>query len=206
RRAHTHTHTHTHTHAHALTRSAPCIFSVGVHVCVLAVTSLRQTLCLQFMGVEIPTKYGGSGFSFLSACLAVEEIAKVDASVAVCVDVQNTLVNNVFGMWANDEIKERVWPRLATKSVGSFCLTEPGSGSDAFALKTRAEKKGDYYVINGGCAHRAGACATVTSSRRTHRAAPRRTHRAHHIIAAARTATLQAKSCGSPTPVRLTSF
>lgn len=104
-----------------------------------------------FMGIEIPEKYGGSGMSFLAACLAIEEIAKVDASVAVCCDVQNTLVNNVFTIWANDDIKERAFPRLASNTVGSFCLSEASSGSDAFALKTRAEKhsSGDYYTING---------------------------------------------------------
>lgn len=101
------------------------------------------------MGIEIPEKYGGTGSSFLAACLAVEEMAKVDASVAVCVDVQNTLVNNVFTMWANEDIKARAFPRLAKDTVASFCLSEPGSGSDAFALRTRADKKGDYYVING---------------------------------------------------------
>lgn len=104
-----------------------------------------------FMGIEIPSQYGGAGSSFLAACLAVEELAKVDASVAVCADVQNTLVNNVFAFYANDDIKSRAFPRLATDTVGSFCLSEAGSGSDAFALKTRAEKhsSGDYYTING---------------------------------------------------------
>jgi alkylation response protein AidB-like acyl-CoA dehydrogenase len=104
-----------------------------------------------FMGIEIPAEYGGSGSSFLAACLAIEELAKVDASVAVCCDVQNTLVNNVFAFYANEEIRARVFPRLASGSVGSFCLSEAGSGSDAFALKTRAEKhsSGDYYTING---------------------------------------------------------
>lgn len=101
------------------------------------------------MGIEIDAKHGGTGASFLSACIAIEELAKVDASVAVCADVQNTLVNNVFAMWGSEEMKARVFPRLAKDAVGSFCLSEPGSGSDAFALKTRAEKKGDYYVING---------------------------------------------------------
>lgn len=101
------------------------------------------------MGIEIPSTYGGAGMSFLASCLAVEEMAKVDASVAVCLDVQNTLVNNVFEKWASDDIKQRALPRLAQDTVGSFCLSESGSGSDAFALKTRAEKRGDYYVING---------------------------------------------------------
>ena len=102
-----------------------------------------------FMGIEIPQQYGGAGMSFLASCVAVEEMAKVDASVAVLLDVQNTLVNNVFAKWASDDIKERAWSRLASDTVGSFALSEPGSGSDAFALKTRAEKRGDYYVING---------------------------------------------------------
>lgn len=102
-----------------------------------------------FMGIEIGTQYGGSGMSFLGACLAVEELAKVDASVAVCCDVQNTLVNNAIAFWGSDAIKERVFPRLASNTVGSFCLSEAGSGSDAFALKTRADKHGDYYTING---------------------------------------------------------
>lgn len=101
------------------------------------------------MGIEIPEKYGGTGASFMAAILAVEEMAKIDGSVSVCLDVQNTLVNNIVRNYANDDVKERFWPRLAKDTVGSFCLSEPGSGSDAFALKTRAEKKGDYYVING---------------------------------------------------------
>lgn len=102
------------------------------------------------MGVEIDEKYGGSGASFMSACLVIEELAKVDASVSVCCDVQNTLVNNLFRFYANDDIKERFLPRLAATDLGSFGLSESGSGSDAFALQTRAEvnKDGDY-VING---------------------------------------------------------
>lgn len=118
------------------------------------------------MGIEIPQKYGGAGMSFLASCLAVEEMAKVDASVAVCLDVQNTLVNNVFAKWASDEVKERAWPRLAGNTVGSFALSEPGSGSDAFALKTRADKRGDYYVINGRCEASTrpyGTCSEITS-------------------------------------------
>ena len=104
-----------------------------------------------FMGIEIAEKYGGTGASFLAACLAVEEIAKIDASVAVMVDVQNTLVNNVFKMYASQNIQDRVYPRLAKDAIGCFCLSETGSGSDAFALKTKAEKhfSGDYYTING---------------------------------------------------------
>ncbi|KAF9992769.1 hypothetical protein BGZ79_002683 [Entomortierella chlamydospora] len=101
------------------------------------------------MGIEIESKYNGSEASFMSAILAVEEIAKVDPSVAVLCDVHNTLVNTVFNKYASDDIKERYLPRLATDTVGSFCLTESGSGSDAFALQTRAVKDGDDYIING---------------------------------------------------------
>ncbi len=102
------------------------------------------------MGVEIDPKYGGAGASFMSAILVIEELAKVDPAVSVCCDVQNTLVNNLFRFYANDHIKDKYLPRLATSDLGSFGLSEAGSGSDAFALKTRAtvNAKGDY-VLNG---------------------------------------------------------
>lgn len=103
-----------------------------------------------FMGVEILPEYGGSGASFTSACIVIEELAKVDPSVSVCCDVQNTLVNNLFRFYANDDIKQRYLPRLASNTLGSFALSESGSGSDAFALKTRAEQNADGdYVLNG---------------------------------------------------------
>jgi len=103
------------------------------------------------MGVEIPAEHGGAEAGFLSACLVVEELAKVDASVSVCCDVQNTLVNNLFSFHASDRLKEQWLPRLATDTVGSFCLSEAGSGSDAFALATKADKSADgsYYTLNG---------------------------------------------------------
>merc|ERR1719215_1691065 len=102
------------------------------------------------MGVEIDEKYGGSNASFMSAILVIEELAKVDASVSVCCDVQNTLVNNFFRLYAGEDLKERFLPRLATTDLGSFGLSESGSGSDAFSLQTRAEKNADGdYVING---------------------------------------------------------
>merc|ERR1719215_142449 len=102
------------------------------------------------MGVEIDEKYGGSNASFMSAILVIEELAKVDASVSVCCDVQNTLVNNLFRFYANDHIKDKYLPRLATTDLGSFGLSESGSGSDAFSRQTRAEKNADGdYVING---------------------------------------------------------
>lgn len=100
-------------------------------------------------GIEIPEKYGGSGMSFTSALVAIEELAKIDASVSVMVDVHNTLINNMFKKWASEDMKNQYLPRLASGMLGSFCLSESGSGSDAFALKTKAEADGDYYVING---------------------------------------------------------
>ena len=99
------------------------------------------------MGMEIDPKYGGTGSNFLSACLVVEELAKVDASVSVMCDVQNTLVNNVIAFYASEQLQDRLFPRLAGNTIGSFCLSEPGSGSDAFALQTRAEEKGDRYIV-----------------------------------------------------------
>ena len=102
-----------------------------------------------FMGIENAEEYGGCGASFMSACLAIEELAKVDPSVSVFCDVQNTLVNNVFKFYGSDYLKEKYLTMLSTDTVGCFGLSEPGSGSDAFALKTKAEKRGDHYVING---------------------------------------------------------
>ena len=104
---------------------------------------------LGVMGVEIPEQYGGSGSSFFNAILAVEALARVDPSVSVLVDVQNTLVINALLRWANEEQKQRYLPKMASEWVGSYALSEASSGSDAFALKLRAEKKGDRYVLNG---------------------------------------------------------
>jgi len=101
------------------------------------------------MGIETPEKYGGAGSSFFMACLAVEELGRVDASVAVLVDVQNTLVTNAFLRWADDAIKEKYLPMLARERVGAYALSESTSGSDAFALKLKAEDKGDKWILNG---------------------------------------------------------
>lgn len=101
------------------------------------------------MGIEIPENYGGLGASFTSACLAVEELAKVDGSVSVLVDVQNTLVINAFLKWGSEAMKERYLPKLASEWVGAYALSESSSGSDAFALKLKAELKGDKYILNG---------------------------------------------------------
>jgi alkylation response protein AidB-like acyl-CoA dehydrogenase len=115
----------------------------------LDATLLPALFELGVMGVEIPEQYGGSGSSFFNAILAVEALARVDPSVSVLVDVQNTLVINALLRWANDEQKRRYLPKMASEWVGSYCLSEASSGSDAFALKLRAEKRGDRYVLNG---------------------------------------------------------
>ncbi|KAF3918076.1 hypothetical protein ABW21_db0206399 [Orbilia brochopaga] len=101
------------------------------------------------MSVEIEEEYGGSGMGFTAAIVAIEELARVDPSVSVMCDVHNTLVVQAFRKYGSKSLKEKYLPRLATESCGSFCLSEPASGSDAFALQTKAVKKGDGYVLNG---------------------------------------------------------
>lgn len=101
------------------------------------------------MGVETPEQYGGAGATFTMACLAVEEIAKVDGSVSVLMDVQNTLVTNALLKWATPAQKENYLPKMSKDWVGAYALSESSSGSDAFALKLRAELKGDKYILNG---------------------------------------------------------
>ena len=110
---------------------------------------LKQCFDLGLMSIETPEEFGGAGSSFFTAILAVEELSRVDASVGVLVDVQNTLVNNAFMRWGNQEQKAKYLPRLATENVGAYALSEAGSGSDAFAMQTRAVDKGDHYLING---------------------------------------------------------
>ncbi|WWD05073.1 hypothetical protein V865_003144 [Kwoniella europaea PYCC6329] len=103
------------------------------------------------MGIETSADMGGSECSFTSAIIAVEELARVDPSVAVLCDVHNTLVNTVLRLYGSKEVQEKWLPDLATKKVGSFCLSEPASGSDAFALQTTAklDSSGDFYTLNG---------------------------------------------------------
>jgi butyryl-CoA dehydrogenase/short/branched chain acyl-CoA dehydrogenase len=110
---------------------------------------VEQCFEMGLMGIEIPTEYGGAGGSFFMACLAVEELAVVDPSVSVFVDVQNTLVINAILRWATDAQKQSILPRMAKNLVGAYALSEAGSGSDAFALRCRAEDKGDHWVLNG---------------------------------------------------------
>ena len=97
---------------------------------------------LGLMGIEVPEQYGGGGGKFFEAILAVEEMSRVDASAGVIVDVQNTLVNNALLRWGNEEQKKRYLPKMAAQTVGAYALSEAGSGSDAFALQTRAAAKG----------------------------------------------------------------
>lgn len=113
-------------------------------------TELVQKLFeMGLMGIETPERFGGSGATFTMACIAVEEIAKVDGSVSVLCDVQNTLVTNAILKWASDSQKEKYLPKMAKEWVGAYALSESSSGSDAFALKLRAELKGDKYILNG---------------------------------------------------------
>ena len=104
---------------------------------------------LGLMGIEVPESLGGAGGSLLMVALAVEEISKVDASAAILVDVQNTLVNFPLNKYGSDALRQAYLPRLCDGTVGAYALSEPSSGSDAFALETRAEQKGDGWVLNG---------------------------------------------------------
>jgi alkylation response protein AidB-like acyl-CoA dehydrogenase len=104
---------------------------------------------LGLMGIEIPEQYGGGGGTFFEAILAVEELSRVDASAGVIVDVQNTLVNNALMKWTNDDQKKRYLPKQAADTVGAYALSEASSGSDAFAMTTKAELKGNEWVLNG---------------------------------------------------------
>src|SRR6266404_2581349 len=110
---------------------------------------IQQFFELGLMGIGVPEEYGGQGGSFFNAILAVEELSRADASAGVVVDVQNTLVNNAFLRWGNEDQKRRYFPRLTADTVGAYALSEAGSGSDAFGLATKAEDKGDAFLLNG---------------------------------------------------------
>ncbi|HZR64293.1 MAG TPA: acyl-CoA dehydrogenase [Terriglobales bacterium] len=110
---------------------------------------IEQFFQLGLMGIEIPEQFGGAGGKFFEAILAVEELSRADASAGVVVDVQNTLVNNALLRWATPEQKKRYLPRMSSDTVGAYALSEAGSGSDAFAMQSRAELKGSDYVLNG---------------------------------------------------------
>ena len=110
---------------------------------------IKQCFEIGLMSIETPEEYGGAGSTFFNAILAIEELARVDASTAVFVDVQNTLVTNAIIKWASDDLKKKYLPQMAESKVGAYALSEAGSGSDAFALNTRATDKGDHYEITG---------------------------------------------------------
>jgi len=110
---------------------------------------IKQCFDLGLMGIETPEEFGGAGSSFFTAIIAVEELSRIDASVGVFVDVQNTLVNNALIRWGSQAQKEKYLTALASEKVGAYALSEAGSGSDAFAMQTRAIDKGDHYLLNG---------------------------------------------------------
>lgn len=110
---------------------------------------VREMFSLGLMGIGVPEEYGGAGGSFFDAVLAVEAISAADPAVGVLVDVQNTLCLNAIVRWASEEQKQRYLPRLAADTVGAYALSEAASGSDAFALETRAVGRGEDYVLNG---------------------------------------------------------
>jgi len=110
---------------------------------------VREFFENDYMGIEIPEELGGLESDFFGSILVIEALSRVDASVGVMVDVQNTLVNNAIKNWGSDHIKNTYFPRLASDTVGAYCLSEPSSGSDAFAMKTTAKDMGDHFVVNG---------------------------------------------------------
>jgi alkylation response protein AidB-like acyl-CoA dehydrogenase len=110
---------------------------------------IRELFDLGVMGIEVPEAYGGAGGRFFHAVLAVEELSRVDPSVGVLVDVQNTLCINAVLRWGNDDIRQRYLPKLASSTVGAYALSEAGSGSDAFAMGSRAAAQGDEFILNG---------------------------------------------------------
>jgi alkylation response protein AidB-like acyl-CoA dehydrogenase len=110
---------------------------------------IKKLFDLGVMSVEVPEAYGGAGGTFFHSVLAVESLSRVDPSVGVLVDVQNTLVINAVLRWGTDDIKRKYLPKFATSMIGAYCLSEAGSGSDAFALTTRATETGDGFAITG---------------------------------------------------------
>lgn len=110
---------------------------------------IRQFFEIGLMGIEVPEEFGGQGGTFFQAVLAVEELSAVDPSAGVIVDVQNTICNNALLRWATPAQKAKYLPRLAANTVASYALSEAGSGSDAFAMATRAEDRGDHFLLTG---------------------------------------------------------
>ena len=112
-------------------------------------TLISQYFEMGLMGIEVPEQYGGAAGTLTMVALAVEEISKVDAAAAIMVDVQNTLVNYPINRYGSDALKAKYLPRLTSDTIGAYALSEPGSGSDAFALATRAEQRSDTWILTG---------------------------------------------------------
>ena len=110
---------------------------------------IRAAFALGLMGLEVEEQFGGSGGSMMMVTLAVEAISRVDASSAILVDVQNTLVNYPIARYGTEAQKSHYLSRLTSDTVGAYALSEPGSGSDAFGLATRAELRGDRWILSG---------------------------------------------------------
>jgi alkylation response protein AidB-like acyl-CoA dehydrogenase len=126
----------------------PLVASMDEHA-VMRPELVKKLFEMGLMGIETPEKYGGAGSTFTMACMAVEELGRIDGSVSVLVDVQNTLVTNALLKWAREEQKQKYLPQMAQSWVGAYALSESSSGSDAFALKLKAQKKDDKYILNG---------------------------------------------------------
>jgi alkylation response protein AidB-like acyl-CoA dehydrogenase len=132
----------------AATALQPLVREMDEHACIPR-SLIERLFDLGIMGIEIPEEHGGAGGTFFQAVLAVEHLARVDPSVAVLVDVQNTLVINAILRWGSKDMQARLLPRLASTTVGAYALSEAGAGSDAFALQTRARQDAGGYVLNG---------------------------------------------------------
>src|SRR3954463_2393573 len=112
-------------------------------------TLITKFFEMGLMGIEVGEEYGGAGGSCFMVALGVEEISKIDPAAAILMDVQNTLVNFPIRTYGSDDIRQRYLPQLTGEKVGAYALSEPSSGSDAFGLQARAEKKGDTWILNG---------------------------------------------------------
>ena len=132
----------------AIEKVRPLVYRMD-HDAVMDKDLIRSFFELGIMGIEVPDQWGGAGGSFFTAVLVVEELSHVDASCGVLVDVQNTLVNNAILRWGSEAQKSKYLAKLSADTVGAYALSEAGSGSDAFALATRAEEKGGEWVLNG---------------------------------------------------------
>ena len=132
----------------AIERIRPLVHQMD-HDATMSKDLIKSFFELGIMGIEVPEQFGGAGSSFFNAVLVVEELSHVDASCGVLVDVQNTLVNNCLIRWGNDDQKSKYLAMLSSDTVGAYALSEAGSGSDAFALATKAVDRGDHWVLNG---------------------------------------------------------